>query len=171
MPTLLTKTPQTHPPFLFCVIGIFIIMKNLIRKILLQETNRDKVLKDEVTEYVNSLLTKHSYDDSVGDGYIIIWGTIPYNVDEILIEFKDVNLESPDMVDGKYVQYPDEYRGDLWISEYIIDRVHNYIPLDKEEIVKIIIKCFEREFFMEDIIINSVSIGEMSPTKYVRIGE
>ena len=146
-------------------------MKNLIRKILLQETDRDKILKDEVTEYIDFILTKHEFDEIFLDGTIIIWDSEPYNVDEILIEFKDVNLHAPDMVDGKYVQYPDEYRGDLWISEYIIDRVHNYIPLDKEEIVKIIIKCFEREFFMEDIIINSVSIGEMSPTKYARIGE
>jgi hypothetical protein len=92
-------------------------MKILIRKVLLQETNRDKVLKDEVTEYVNSLLTKHSYDDAVGDGYIIIWGGKIYDQDEILIEFTDVNLESPAMVDGEYVQYPDEFRGDLWISE------------------------------------------------------
>jgi hypothetical protein len=42
-------------------------MEKLIRKVLLQETNRDKLLKDEVTEYVYSLLTKHSYDDAVGD--------------------------------------------------------------------------------------------------------
>ena len=47
-----------------------------------------------------------------------------------------------DMIGGEYVQYPDEFRGDLWISEKVIDKVHNYIPLDKEEIVKIIIKCF-----------------------------
>jgi hypothetical protein len=145
-------------------------MEKLIRKVLLQETNRDKLLKDEVTEYVNSLLTKHSYDDAVGDGYIIIWDAKLYDKDEILIEFTDVNLESPAMVDGEYVQYPDEFRGDLWISEYVIDKVHNYMPLDKEEIVKIIIKCFEREFFMEGIIINSVSIGGKNPTDWLSIG-
>ena len=149
---------------------IFIIMKNLIRKILLQETDRDKILKDAVTEYIDFILTKHDYDDSVGDGYIIIWDREPYDLSEILIEFKDVNLHAPDMVDGKYVQYPDEYVGDLWISEKLIDKVHNYIPLDKEEIVKIIIRRFEHEFRMEEIIINSVSVGIEPPTEYVSFG-
>jgi len=145
-------------------------MKNLIRKVLLQETNRDKVLTDEVTEYVDFILTKHEFDEIFLDGTIIIWDSKPFLVDEILIEFKDVNLESPDMVDGKYVDFPDEFRGDLWISEKLINKVHNYIPLDKEEIVKIIIRRFEHEFRMEEIIINSVSIGIEPPTEYVSFG-
>jgi hypothetical protein len=142
-------------------------MEKLIRKVLLQETNRDKLLKDEVTEYVYSLLTKHNYEDAVGDGYIIIWEGILYDKDEILIEFTDVNLHSPNMIDGEYVQYPDEFRGDLWISERVIDKVHNYIPLDKEEIVKIIIECFEYEFRMEGIIINDILIGGENPTNWL----
>ena len=149
---------------------IFIIMKNLIRKILLQETDRDKILKDGVTEHIDFILTKHEIDDTFLDGTIIIWDSEPYNMDEILIEFKDVTMDMPDMVDGKYVDFPDEFRGDLWISEKLIDKVHNYIPLDKEEIVKIIIRRFEHEFRMEEIIINSVSVGIEPPTEYVRFG-
>ena len=145
-------------------------MKELIRKILLQETDRDKILKDEVTEYIDFILTKHEFDDIFLDGTIIIWDSEPYNVDEILIEFKDVTMDMPDMVDGKYVDFPDEFRGDLWISEKLIDKVYNYIPLDKEEIVKIIIRRFEHEFRMEEIIINSVSVGIEPPTEYVRFG-
>ena len=145
-------------------------MKELIRKILLQETDRDKILKDGVTEYIDFILTKHEIDDIFLDGTIIIWDSEPYNMDEILIEFKDVTMDMPDMVDGKYVDFPDEFRGDLWISEKLINKVHNYIPLDKEEIVKIIIRRFEHEFRMEEIIINSVSVGIEPPTEYVRIG-
>jgi hypothetical protein len=59
--------------------------------------------------------------------------------------------------------------GDLWISEKLIDKVHNYIPLDKEEIVKIIIRRFEHEFRMEEIIINSVSFGDDSPSEYTNL--
>jgi hypothetical protein len=145
-------------------------MKELIRKILLQETDRAKILKDGVTEYIDFILTKHEIDDTFLDGTIIIWDSKPYNMDEILIEFKDVTMDMPDMVDGKYVDFPDEFRGDLWISEKLIDKVHNYIPLDKEEIVKIIIRRFEHEFRMEEIIINSVSVGIEPPTEYVRFG-
>ena len=143
----------------------------LVKRVIQEQDEKlkpdnNKILKDEVTEYVYSLLTKHNYEDTVGDGYIIIWEGILYDKDEILIEFTDVNLHSPNMIDGEYVQYPDEFRGDLWISEYVIDKVHNYIPLDKEEIVKIIIKCFEREFFMEGIIINDILIGGENPTDW-----
>jgi hypothetical protein len=144
-------------------------MKELIRKVLLEETRNKKFLEDSVRNYVYDILTKHDYDDSVGDGYIIIWDREPYDLSEILIEFKDVNLDSPNMVDGKYVQYPDEYVGDLWISEKLIYRVENFIPLDREEIIKIIIECFEDEFGAEDFIINSVSFGDDSPSEYTNL--
>ena len=150
-------------------------LTRIVRRVIQEQDEKlkpdnNKILKDEVTEYVYDMFSKHNYDDTVGDGYIIIWGGIPYDEDEILIEFTDVNLHSPNMVDGEYVQYPDEYRGDLWISEKVIDKAHNYIPLDKEEIVKIIIKCFEYEFRMEGIIINSILIGGENPNDHVRIG-
>ena len=150
-------------------------LTRIVRRVIQEQDEKlkpdnNKILKDEVTEYVYDMFSKHNYDDTVGDGHIIIWGGIPYDEDEILIEFTDVNLHSPNMVDGEYVQYPDEYRGDLWISEKVIDKVHNYIPLDKEEIVKIIIKCFEYEFRMEGIIINSIIIGGENPNDHVRIG-
>ena len=147
-------------------------LTRIVRRVIQEQDEKlkpdnNKILKDEVEEYVYSLLTKYDYDDIVGDGYIIIWDGIVYDKDEILIEFTDVHFESPDMVGGKYVQYPDEYRGDLWISERVIDKVHNYIPLDKEEIVEIIIKCFEYEFRMEEIIINDILIGGENPTKWL----
>ena len=147
-------------------------LTRIVRRVIKEQDEKlkpdnSKILKDEVTEYVYSLLTKYDYDDTVGDGYIIIWDGILYDKDEILIEFTDVHFESPDMIDGEYVQYPDEFRGDLWISEKVIDKVHNYIPLDKEEIVKIIIKCFKYDFRMEGIIINDILIGGENPTSWL----
>ena len=150
---------------------------NRIVKRVIQEKDEklkpdnSKILKDEVEEYVYSLLTKYDYDDTVGDGYIIIWDGIAYDKDEILIEFTDVNFEyvddSDEDFDDEDEDFDDEYIGDLWISEKVIDKVHNYIPLDKEEIVKIIIKCFEHEFRMEGIIINDILIGGENPTSWL----
>ena len=144
-------------------------MRSLIKKILSEETS-NKFLKNEVREYLYDIFSKHDYDNTVFDGFIIIWGGEVYDTENILLEFKDVTLDMPNMVDGEYVQFPDEFRGDLWISEKLLYRINSYIPLEREEMIDIIVDTFKDEFSDLDPIINSVSFGDETPSEYTRIG-
>jgi hypothetical protein len=95
-------------------------MKDLIRKVLNEEVN--DILYNEIMLYISDMINYETPDYI--DSFIIIWDKTQ---DEVAIEY-------------------DKYDGRLYISKNYMNRVQNYIPLNKKIIGDIIKYCFEKKF-------------------------
>jgi hypothetical protein len=113
-------------------------MRNLIKRILSEESNRDETARKRVIKFLNDQFDENEVEE--GDGWIILWDDkyIHHvgNVDKgILIEF---------MFDED-----DDFGGELSISEKFINRIKHFVHFDDEKVIDIIKKYFQGQFMVK----------------------